>query len=61
MFLNNIFKNLSNVIFEDVITVDWNGWTKIDNAEVERGMKRGKPREKIVDVDEMLHIGGRIK
>lgn len=48
---------LSNV-FLDTITVDWNGWTKIDRIEIERGMLRGKPREKIVDVDEMLKIGG---
>jgi len=43
----------------DVITVDWNGWKNIDKIEVERGLKRGKPREKIVDVDEMLRIGGK--
>ncbi|VVC38083.1 Ferredoxin-NADP+ reductase, adrenodoxin-type,FAD/NAD(P)-binding domain [Cinara cedri] len=43
---------------KDRITIDWNGWTKIDRVEIERGMKRGKPREKIVNVDEMLKIGG---
>jgi len=26
---------------------------------VERGIKHGKPREKIVDIDEMLQIGGK--
>lgn len=41
-----------------MITVDWNGWKNIDKVEVERGMKCGKPREKIVNVDEMLKIGG---
>jgi len=34
---------------------------KIDKVEVERGIKLGKPREKIVDVDEMLQIGGILK
>jgi len=34
---------------------------KIDKVEVERGIKHGKPREKIVDVDEMLQIGGILK
>jgi len=28
---------------------------------MERGIKHGKPREKIVDVDEMLQIGGILK
>lgn len=30
----------------------------IDKVEVERGVKYGKPREKIVDINEMLQIGG---
>lgn len=36
--------------------VTWDDWTKIDRVEKERGEKVGKPREKIVDVDEMLKI-----
>lgn len=47
--------------FIDIITVDWNGWTRIDKVEIERGMKHGKPREKIVDINEMLQIGGIVK
>jgi len=31
---------------------------RINKVEVERGIKHGKPREKIVDIDEMLKIGG---
>ncbi|XP_027846285.2 NADPH:adrenodoxin oxidoreductase, mitochondrial isoform X3 [Aphis gossypii] len=52
--------NYISKVLEDkgIITVDWNGWTRIDKVEVERGIKHGKPREKIVDVDEMLKIGG---
>ena len=33
-------------------------WTKIDVAEEERGIVRGKPREKIVSVPEMMDIVG---
>jgi len=50
-----------NFVFLGAIIVDWNGWKNIDQVEVERGMKHGKPREKIVDVDEMIQIGGTIK
>lgn len=59
--VNRKRKNLKPNIFLGIITVDWNGWTKIDKVEVERGIKCGKPREKIVDVDEMLQIGGILK
>jgi len=33
----------------------------IDKIEIERGVKHGKPREKVVDIHEMLQIGGVIK
>ena len=41
-------KGIRVVSFED--------WQKIDAAEVERGQKIGKPREKYVSVDEMLEV-----
>ncbi|XKL60744.1 hypothetical protein PGB90_007801 [Kerria lacca] len=44
---------------EGKITVDWQGWKNIDKVEIERGKYRNKPREKIVNVSEMLEIGGR--
>ncbi|XP_025191527.1 NADPH:adrenodoxin oxidoreductase, mitochondrial [Melanaphis sacchari] len=44
-----------------IVTVDWDGWMRIDKVEVERGIKHGKPREKIVNIDEMLQIGGILK
>ncbi|KAF0732751.1 Uncharacterized protein FWK35_00028693 [Aphis craccivora] len=52
--------NYISKVLEDkgIITVDWNGWMRINKVEVERGIKHGKPREKIVDIDEMLKIGG---
>jgi len=53
--------NLNTKICLGIITVDWNGWMKIDKVEIERGMKHSKPREKIVDIDEMLQIGGILK
>lgn len=53
-------KNLETFCL-DAIIIDWNGWTKIDKVEVERGITKGKPREKIVDVNEMLQIGGTTK
>ncbi|XP_055702093.1 NADPH:adrenodoxin oxidoreductase, mitochondrial [Phlebotomus papatasi] len=37
--------------------VSWNGWEKIDQEEVRRGSKSGKPREKIVNIEEMLKVG----
>lgn len=36
--------------------VDWEGYRKIDRDEVARGVTKGKPREKLVDINEMLKI-----
>ncbi|XP_024215498.1 NADPH:adrenodoxin oxidoreductase, mitochondrial isoform X2 [Halyomorpha halys] len=41
-----------------VQVVSFEGWRKIDKVEIEKGEKVGKPREKIVDIEEMLKIGG---
>ena len=38
----------------DVVT--FSEWEKIDSLERSRGAERGKPREKIVDVQEMLTV-----
>ncbi len=38
--------------------VDYEAWKKIDAVEIERGEAKGKPREKIVRVDDMLSIAG---
>ncbi|XP_046661053.1 NADPH:adrenodoxin oxidoreductase, mitochondrial [Homalodisca vitripennis] len=40
-----------------VPTVDFAGWERIDKKEIERGNAVGKPREKVVDIAEMLEIG----
>ncbi|MBE7181076.1 MAG: hypothetical protein INR71_07685, partial [Terriglobus roseus] len=34
----------------------WADWRAIDAVERERGRQRGKPREKILSVDEMLAV-----
>ena len=39
-----------------VQTVSFKDWEKIDSAESLNGEKVGKPREKIVDVSEMMKL-----
>ena len=39
--------------------VDWAGYKAIDAAEVSLGAAHGKPREKLVDIDEMLKIAAK--
>lgn len=36
--------------------VTWEGWNRIDRAEIEAGKIREKPREKIVNVKQMLAL-----
>lgn len=40
----------------EVVVVDAEGWRRIDAAERRAGEKQGKPREKLVDVEEMVRI-----
>ena len=37
--------------------VEWKGWKGIEEVESQRGETLGKEREKIVDIQEMVHIG----
>ncbi|KAK2575015.1 hypothetical protein KPH14_008762 [Odynerus spinipes] len=39
-----------------ISTVSYSGWEKINQVEQQRGKEMGKPREKIVDISEMLNI-----
>ena len=39
-----------------IAPVTFSDWRKIDLEEQRRGELRGKPREKIVDIEEMLRI-----
>jgi adrenodoxin-NADP+ reductase len=41
---------------EQIVT--WDRWLRIDKEETARGQVKGKPREKIVDVQEMLKVAG---
>lgn len=41
--------------------VDWDGYLGIDRHEVTRGALKGKPRDKLVDVRDMLGIAGESK
>ncbi|KAK3919324.1 NADPH:adrenodoxin oxidoreductase, mitochondrial [Frankliniella fusca] len=47
---------ISKLDAKGVQTVSFDGWEKIDKEEVTRGKALGKPREKIVDIKEMLQI-----
>ncbi|XP_054737443.1 NADPH:adrenodoxin oxidoreductase, mitochondrial [Anastrepha obliqua] len=42
--------------FQRVVT--WSHWQRIDQAETQAGQVMGKPREKFVDVEEMLKVAG---
>lgn len=43
---------------QDKQVVTWEGWRRIDQAESEAGKPKGKPREKITSIPEMLRIAG---
>ena len=47
---------LSLLRSKGVPAVDWKGWLHIDAEEIRRGKTCSKPREKLVDVDEMLAV-----
>ncbi|KAH8290932.1 hypothetical protein KR054_007186 [Drosophila jambulina] len=43
---------------DDKRVVTWDGWGRIDAYESEAGKAKGKPREKIVSIEEMLRVAG---
>lgn len=49
-------KSAENAAVKQVQIVDWDGYQRIDRDEVARGVMKGKPREKLVDVGRMLDI-----
>ncbi|CAL7946996.1 unnamed protein product [Xylocopa violacea] len=54
------FTELSKILKQKGIPVVlYNDWKKIDKIECERGQELGKPREKIVDIKEMLEIASK--
>ncbi len=50
---SGIMKILSE---KQITSVNYDGWKKIDEAEVKRGEPKGKPREKFTRIEEMLDI-----
>jgi len=38
--------------------VTWDGWRRINDFEIEAGKAKGKPREKIVSINDMLRVAG---
>ncbi|KAJ8918005.1 hypothetical protein NQ315_011458 [Exocentrus adspersus] len=49
----DVIKLLNN---RNVQVVSWTDWEKLDKYEIQEGQKVGKPREKVVSVEEMLRI-----
>ncbi|KAH8372677.1 hypothetical protein KR009_002621 [Drosophila setifemur] len=43
---------------DDKRVVTWDGWKRIDNFESQVGKAKGKPREKIFNIEEMLRVAG---
>lgn len=64
MFMKSldVFNSCLNVLMYNyyvlagIQTVCFKEWEKINKVEMEKGSKSGKPREKIVDIGEMLNI-----
>lgn len=50
------FGSLPLAAFSAAQVVSFEDWLRIDAAEVARGQALGKPREKLVDVAEMLAL-----
>lgn len=47
---------LKKIKQENIQVVKFEDWEKIDAEETKRGKEKGKPREKIVSVKEMLSV-----
>ncbi|KAM3910016.1 NADPH:adrenodoxin oxidoreductase, mitochondrial [Leptodactylus fuscus] len=47
------------LLLRGVQTVSFSDWEKIDAAETAQGSKVGKPREKMLDTEEMLQLVSR--
>jgi adrenodoxin-NADP+ reductase len=51
------FEQIAKILDEkNVQVVRWEDWLKIDQFEKNEGQKVNKPREKVVDVEQMLKI-----
>ena len=54
--LKTCFQSNSGSVCAGVKPVFFSDWEKINSEEVRRGEARGKPREKMQDVEEMLLV-----
>jgi adrenodoxin-NADP+ reductase len=45
--------------YDQDVVVGWDGWLKIDQVEVEDGIKAGKPREKLVSIERMVQVANK--
>lgn len=52
---NGVKPGLDDILTNKTI-VTWEGWNRIDKAEIEAGKTYQKPREKIVNVNKMLEF-----
>ncbi|XP_057662422.1 NADPH:adrenodoxin oxidoreductase, mitochondrial [Diorhabda carinulata] len=51
------YEDITNTLIEkNIQVISWQHWEKIDKYEQDKGVKLGKPREKVVDIDKMLRI-----
>ena len=48
----------SGLILKNKRIVTWEHWKRIDQAEQNAGKAKGKPREKLTEIEEMLQIAG---
>lgn len=52
---NSLKSGLDDILANKTV-VTWEGWNRIDKAEIEAGKLNQKPREKIVSVKKMLAL-----
>lgn len=51
------FEEIRKIVLQNnTHIVDWKGWEKIDQYEIEQGKIRGKPREKVCSIKKMLEL-----
>lgn len=50
------FQDISQVILSLNNIISWENWERIDSYEVEQGKAKGKPREKVCDIEKMIEI-----
>lgn len=54
--MEKVTNEIETYLNDSTEIVSWEDWKKIDEEEIRRGQSGGKPREKILYVDEMLKV-----